>query len=167
MSLLPDEERLYRALFLTAEDVPGLEAREAVHRPEAEPGDDAWVRCGGVMAGFQVWQRIRGTELARLVDVRWLFPSEAAALRYHESRMAANAEGFRGIPMVGMPGVNVAAFEGQDPFGLGGGMRIYLFVFGRVSAKVFLTGIEEEAGNAILQRAGGRIGRALQSESPA
>jgi len=166
MTLLPQEERVYLALFLTSEDVPGLDSGEAVHREDAEPGDDAWIPCEGMKAGFQVWQRIRGTELVRLVDVRWLFPSEASAARYHEDRMTANAEGFRRVPSVGLPGVDVAAFSGRDPFGLGGDMRICLFVFGRVCAKVFVSGMDDEAGIAVVQKAGGRIGRALRSGHP-
>lgn len=165
MSLSPQEERVYRALFLTAEDVDGLKGGEAVHGEEAESGDDAWVPCHGIKAGFQVWQRIEGTELTRLVDVRWLFPSEDAARRYHTSRLAANAEGFRPVPAFVMPGAEVAAFAGLDPFGLGGEMRIYLFAFGRVCAKVFVTGLGEEAGKTVLERARGRIGRALRSEA--
>jgi hypothetical protein len=155
---------VYRDLFLTAEYVPGLEAREAVHGEAAEPGDDAWARCRGIKSGFQVWQRIEGTELTRLVDVRWLFPSEVDARSYHESRTLANAEGFRPVTDFSMPGTDVAAFAGQDPFGLAGEMRIYLFAFGGVSAKVFTAGVGQDAAMALLQRAVGRIGRALRPE---
>ena len=163
MPLAPDAEKLYRALFLTAEDVPGLEAREAVHREDAEAGDTVWVPCRGIKAGFQVWQKIQGTDLTRLVDVRWLFPSDVAAQRYHEARMAANAEGLPPVQALAMPGADVAAFVGRDPFGLGGEMRIYLFLMGRVAAKLFVSGLGEEAGVTILKRAGGRIGLALRA----
>jgi hypothetical protein len=156
-------EALYRALFLTAEDVPGLEPREAVHGEGADPGDTVWVPCRGIKAGFQVWQRLQGTDLTRLVDVRWLFPSEVSAQRYHEARMAANAEGFAPVEEFAVPGAEVAAFSGRDPFGLGGEMRIYLFVLDRVAAKVFVSGLGLEAGVTILKRAAGRIGAALQS----
>ena len=162
MPLPPETERLYRTLFLTAEDVPGLEAKEAIHGEDAEPGDTVWLPCRGIKSGFQVWQKIQGTDLTRLVDARWLFPSEVAAQRYHEARMAANAEGFASVPTFAMPGADVAAFSGRDPFGLGGYMRIYLFVMGRITAKVFFSGLGEEAGLTILKRAAGRIGAALR-----
>jgi len=161
MTVSPREKRVYRALFLTIEDVPDLEAREAVHTAEAEPGDDAWRSCRGIRARFQVWQRVQGTDLARLVDARWLFPSETDARGYHASRMAANAEGFIPAPGFRMSGGDVAAFSGRDPFGLGAEMRIYLFVLGRVCAKVFLTGIEEAPGVGLLHRAESRIEEAL------
>ena len=156
-------EHRYRALFLTAEDVPGLQPGEAVHREDAESGDTVWMPCRGIKAGFQVWQKIQGTDLTRLVDVRWLFPSDVAAQRYHEARMAANAEGLPPVQAFAMPGADVAAFVGRDPFGLGGEMRIYLFLMGRVAAKLFVSGLGEEAGVTILKRAGGRIGLALRA----
>lgn len=164
MAISREEERLYRALFLTAEDMAGLEPREAVHGDQAEHGDDAWVPCAGIHAGFQVWQRLRGTDLTRVVDVRWLFPTDAFARRYHGSRTEANAEGLRPIPRWTMPGHDVSAFSGQDPFGLGAEMRIYLFVLGRVCAKIFLTGLEEQEGMPILAKAHGRIGQSLRLE---
>ena len=163
MPLTPETEKLYRSIFLTAEDVPGLEARESVHREDPEAGDTVWVPCRGIRAGFQVWQKIQGTDLTRLVDVRWLFPTPVAAQRYHEARMAANAEGFPPVSEFEVPGADVAAFSGRDPFGLGGEMRIYLFVMDRVAAKVFVSGLGEEAGITLLKRAAGRIGAALRS----
>lgn len=164
MAISREEERLYRALFLTAEDMAGLEAREAVHGEQAEPGDDAWVPCNGINAGFQVWQRLRGTDLSRVVDVRSLFPADTFALRYHDSRRTANAEGLRPIPEWTMPGHEVAAFSGKDPFGLGTELRIYLFVQGRVCAKIFVTGLQAEEDATILGRAHDRIGQALHLE---
>jgi hypothetical protein len=163
MTLSPEEEQLYRALFLNADDMPDLDAREAVHRADAEAGDHAWTSCRGIMAGFQVWQRIRGTDLTRVVDIRWLFPSEGEARRYHTARIAANAEGFREVTGIPIPGVVVNAFSGRDPFGLGGEMRIFLFAIDRVTAKVFVSGLEPRAGEAIVRRAESRIGAALRA----
>jgi len=156
------EGRRYRALFLVAEDVPGLDARESVPGAEAEPGDDAWARCHGIQSGFQVWQRVQGTDLRRLVDVRWLFPSEDDARLYHTSRMTANAEGLRKSKGFSVPGADVAAFSGSDPFGLGSEMRICLFRLGRVCAKVFLTGFDEALGTSIVHRAAVRVEEALR-----
>ncbi len=164
MTVSPQEERVYRDLFLTAEDVQGLEAGEAVHGEEAEPGDDAWARCHGIKSGFQVWQRIEGTELTRLVDVRWLFLSEDDARSYHDTRIVANAEGFRPVTDFSLPGTDVAAFSGRDPFGLAGEMRIYLFAIGRVSAKVFTSGVGQDIAMALLQRVLDRIGHPPRPE---
>ena len=161
MTVSESDERHYRRLFLSSQDVPDLEAREAVHSSDAEAGDDAWVACHGIEAGFQVWQRIQGTELARVVDVRWLFPSEANARRYDALRVGPNAEGFLPVPGFSVTGTDVAAFAGQDPFGLGGEMHIYLFVLGRVAAKVFVSGLEADDGRRLVRRAVERVRSAI------
>jgi hypothetical protein len=155
-------EATYEALFLTEAEFAGLKSGEAVHRTDEEPDDKAWKYCEGLKAGFQVWQRIDGTESKRHVDIRWLFPSESRARRYHRLSVARNSEKMPPAPERVEIGDGTLAFTGTDPMGMGLKMHIILFSVGPVVAKVFASGVEFSDGVALARRAEAWIHEALE-----
>ncbi|HLF06570.1 MAG TPA: hypothetical protein VI893_05260, partial [Thermoplasmata archaeon] len=151
----------YEDLYLREEDLPGFTKGETVHRADAEADDKAWKYCEGLRAGFHVWQRLDGTDLKRHVDVRWLFPSESRARRYHRLSAQRNSEKMQQLPQRIDVGDGAQGFSGTDPMGLGLQMHIVLFSIGPVVAKVFTSGIALGDGIALARRAEARIRESL------
>ena len=153
---------MYDTLFLIADDVPGLDARESVHHETPEERDEAFVPCGGIKAGFNAWQRLDG-EFQRFVDIRWLFDSEAGARRYHRLQMQKNSEGMHLAKETTSIGAGTRVFTGTDPFNLGVNMYLYIFTVGQVVAKLFFANISEAERARITTLAAERIVKSLES----
>ena len=80
--------------FLQQTDIPyPAEFAQDSRTRGADPDDTAFVRFGGLASGLARWQGQVGAPFDRLIDIRWLFPSESAASAYHQATLTTNAEG--------------------------------------------------------------------------
>ncbi|MBU1564984.1 MAG: hypothetical protein KJ630_05065 [Proteobacteria bacterium] len=75
----------FLALFLDKNDFSKpLRMVQDSREDKPAPGDDAFMRYGGQFAGFRVWMDSRTDAILwRLVDIRWVFPDEQRAKKYH------------------------------------------------------------------------------------
>lgn len=134
----------YLALFLDAHEVPPALRRVQDTRLQRPDDDDAFAELGGLASGFAAWQGDQDQTVARIVDIRILFPRADDAARYHERRLTHNSEGRPEI--AGVPGVGdeCRVFGGTDRLQALPGVTVemtaffYIFRVGRVVVKLFV-----------------------------
>lgn len=115
----PLAEDAWRAVFLDAGDLPGLARGQDARDGGADEGDAAFVAEGGQRAGLVAWMaRAPDAALWRVVDVRWVFPTEDAAERYLAASWRAVSEG--------LPRLAWAVDVGHDARLYGGTQRVPL-----------------------------------------
>ncbi len=163
----PEHNRLYEGLFLSPEELPGLAQTQSTHGGP-DPDDLCFEREGGRAGGFHVWSALKEDQLRRIVDIRWLFPTPAAARRYHRIRFAANAEGLPLLPDRPSIGEGARLLGGTPPMAASLGldaddstMGIALFVIGPVVVKVFVSGVPLADLSLVARRAERRVNAAL------
>jgi hypothetical protein len=107
----------------------------------ADPGDAAFVQCGGQWSGLAAWNGPETAPVSRLVDIRWVFPSSDAAIAYHRATLQTNSEGLptvAGAPAVGSE-CHVFGGTTRDPvFGVEITSLMYVFRAGSVVAKLYV-----------------------------
>jgi hypothetical protein len=94
----------FEPLYLTAQDVPGMMLETDFRQSGADPGDYAFVACGGLHAGHQAWVGEQTDRIWRLMDIRFAFSNAEQAAVYHSERLLANSEGYplvTNAPLVG------------------------------------------------------------------
>jgi hypothetical protein len=97
----------------------------------------------------------RGAAIWTLVDIRWVFPDEEAAARYHRERLDFNSEGQPLVPDAPAVGQECAVYGGTVVRDNGGvevvlTMYYYLFRVGRVVVKLFACKGAEAPGGALI-----------------
>ncbi len=158
----------YLATFLAAEDFPSgfkLMQDDRVRGPD--PSDTAFARLGGLLSGLARWAPDDPVHapINRVIDIRWLFPTAAAATSYHRATLQANAEGMPLVPGAPAAGADCHAFRwdlGRQAAQLFGGYEpaytcMYLFTVGPVVVKLFAAGNGEHPTIAETYALAGRI----------
>lgn len=134
----------YRASYLVAEDFGGELKNTQDSRDMAAPADDkSYAAFGGQYGGLMVWTTDKlDAPLWRVVDIRWLFPSEDKAKGYLEAELEGQiSEGMPPNHNVAPVGEDCHVFGGSiaNPL-LGGTITNYVYAF-RVKnlvAKVYI-----------------------------
>lgn len=127
--------------FLTAADLAGMRRSQDSRSKGADARDKAFSKHGGQSAGMAVWMGGTKDAVWRLVDIRWTFPTEAAARAYHADALKANSEGAAPVPAAGKVGSECSVFGGTSTHpALGVTMTQFYYVFrvGKVVAKVYV-----------------------------
>ena len=105
---------LFLPMFLEAQDLPGdikMTQDTRCHLPR-DPRDDAFAKHCGFCSGLALWQGGFDQTILRLVDIRWVFPTEKEAQAYHAERLPANSEGQPEIPGAPLAGTDCRVFGG-------------------------------------------------------
>jgi hypothetical protein len=82
----------YPGLYLDAKDVEGWKLGQDTRNKGPDRSDKTFGKLGGVSSGFMVWRRRTKGHLERIVDIRWVFPSSAAARAYVKDQLGGMAE---------------------------------------------------------------------------
>lgn len=99
-------ERSLRKIFLETSDLePSIHLRKQVFSAEPDPTDTEFAKCNGLRLGAREWHgESQSSTIARLLDIRFVFPTEADAERYIGSALDYLREGvdeIDGAPSVG------------------------------------------------------------------
>jgi hypothetical protein len=133
LSGVSDED--YPKIYLGADDLPGMKMVQDSKGMGADKGDKDYVAQGGLRSGLAVWEPAKEGQavnhINRMVDIRWVFPSAAAAQAYLQNQlpsMAENTPPVKSPPRVGQEsyvfgGINEVSAALGDP------MRSYIFAF--------------------------------------
>ena len=117
----------YLKTYLTADDLPGWKRVQDSRTRGADRGDKTYVKLGGVHSGLAAWMRNK-RPYSRIVDLRWVFPSSAAAKAYLRDQLPVMAER--------LPVVQNAPKVGEESHTFGGAQEVleqkfrsYIIVF--------------------------------------
>lgn len=160
----------YTALFLAAEDFPeGLAQAQDARSKGPDPGDKKFAELGGKRAGFAVWSATgQNVPMARIVDIRFVFPDEAAAQNYLEASLSSLSEGApeaKDAPQIGEACYLFGPENERINKALGVNLRAYVYAFRQhnVVVKLFvaqgLESTEQLQPNAIAPLAEKIVGR--------
>lgn len=97
-------QETYLNLFLDVNDLPGMERVQDSRLRGTDPHDGAFLQCRGLYSGMAVWMAQESAPVWRLVDIRWVFPTDMDAAAYHQATLNVNGEGealVQGAPVVG------------------------------------------------------------------
>jgi hypothetical protein len=140
-----DPQIAYLSTYLRQSDLPQDLSRVQDSRlGKPDDGDHAFEVHLGQFSGLAAWEATDDdAPIKRLVDIRFIFATEAAAAAYHREQLAYNSEGqppVKGVPLVGE---ECAVFGGTQTMRFGNTtltMTAFHYVFrrGRVVAKVFV-----------------------------
>jgi hypothetical protein len=128
----------FEPLYLTAQDVPGMVLETDFRQSGADPGDYAFVACGGLHAGLQAWVGEQTDRTWRLMDIRFAFSDAEQAAVYHAERLLANSEGYPPVANAPLAGEDCHVFGGTQRYQRPAGtidVTRYFYVF-RVNAVV-------------------------------
>ncbi len=105
---------LFLPLFLEKQDLPGdVNMTQDTRRHLAiDPGNQAFAKHCGYCSGLALWEGGFDQAILRLVDIRWVFPTEKEAQAYHAERLLANSEGQPKIPGAPAVGTDCRVFGG-------------------------------------------------------
>ena len=111
------DEKTYLELFLDNNNLPNSMSRVQDSRTRgADPGDSVFVRCRGEHSGMAAWMGPNTEPVWRLVDIRWVFPTEANAIEYHRTTLNINSEGQPLIPDAPKVGTDCYVFGLDNAF---------------------------------------------------
>jgi len=121
----------FGALFLADGDAPNMRIAQDARSQGADRNDGAFVAHGGLAAGFQAWVDAGGAPLARLVDIRWVFPDADRARAYHRESLRSNSEGRPAVAYAPRVGDGCIVFGGTEsnPLAPELEMTAYTYVF--------------------------------------
>lgn len=131
------------ALYLGPGDLPStLQMVQDERDRGPDPDDDQFNALGGLHSGFCIWLAEHDQSLWRVVDIRFVFPDDAAAALYHRKRLAQNSESMPPVPDAPLVGQECQVFGGKIRGDLGGQQfeitnYIYVYRVGRVVVKLF------------------------------
>ncbi len=130
-------------LFLSKVDLPGGFKITEDNRGRSPGGDDKlYAELGGSYGGFTVWMAPDAkSSIGRIVDLRWVFPSETAARVYLEKSLTVLAEGMDPVPGALKVGDETYIFGPgikASRLGLNAPMFSVVFRKGIVVAKLFV-----------------------------
>lgn len=138
-----DPRIAYLSSYLRQSDLDGGLSRVQDSRlGKPDDGDDAFDAQGGQYSGLAAWEAADDATIRRLVDIRFVFPTEAAAAAYHREQLSYNSEGQPPVKNAPMVAEECAVFGGTQTMRFAEGtltMTAFHIVFrcGRVVAKVF------------------------------
>lgn len=157
-------------LFLEQKDFDGsLEMIQDSRDSGPDKGDISFSKHHGLFAGFSVWLGSDKEPVWRVVDVRFVFPSESKASLYHKERLKANSEGHPKVKDAIEIGQQSSVFGGSapNPFDPTMEMVVYYYIFQvlNVVVKLFIAqgpnagmnGLEIKMAAAIARRIESRI----------
>lgn len=131
----------YAKVFLGADDLPGMKMRQDSRHRGADPQDAKYRKLGGMHSGLTVWtpEDRKNAPIHRLVDIRWVFPSAAAAREYLKSELSAIGEGMAPVKDVPRIGEEIYVFGGIFEFPGSIPFRNYIMAFrqGNVVVKFY------------------------------
>ncbi len=138
----PLSEAAYLALFLTEAELPkGMRRVQDSRKKGADPQDSAYRKHGGQSAGMSIWMGRSDDPVWRMVDIRWVFPSESAARAYHAEALSANSERQPRIPKAEHVGTECGVFGGtvtHEAAKVTMTHYFYIFRVGRVVSKLYV-----------------------------
>lgn len=131
----------FEELFLTAKELPRKMRMEQDSRRSGPEPDKAFIKYHGEHAGLVVWKGEHNDPIWRVVDIRWVFPSEAEAAAFYKATLKTNSEN--------KPEIAIATTIEIPDFHVFGGTEIlrgnlelthyyYIFRVGRVVAKLYV-----------------------------
>jgi hypothetical protein len=136
------DNKTYLELFLAAEDLPGgMRMTQDSRMSGVDSSDSAFPQYRGEHTGFAVWIGQNNAPIWRMVDIRWVFPTEADAAAYHQATLQVNSEGDPSISEALPSGSDCYVFGGSIPdplFGLVLTRFFYIFRVGRVLVKLYV-----------------------------
>lgn len=132
----------YLKTYLEAEDLPGMKQVQDSRNRGADRGDKTFAALGGLYSGMTAWAAQGDKQLVfdRVVDIRWVFPTAAAARDYLKDQLTAMAEGTPPVKNAPNIGDETYVFGGiYEQSGLGSKFRSYIYVFrqGNVVVKFY------------------------------
>jgi tetratricopeptide (TPR) repeat protein len=131
----------FLSLYLGASDLPHMSQTQDLRVHQPDPGDSSFMSCGGLFAGFSLWEPDADGLIGRLVDTRFAFRDASRASAYHRERLWVNAEGHRLVRGVSGVGEWCTVFGGVRPSILNPDAiftsYLYLFVVGYTVIKLF------------------------------
>lgn len=117
MQSLTDQN--YLQLFLEVRELPtGLQLTQDSRMRGSDPNDETFRRCFGLRSGLVAWQAPIGSTIERIVDIRWVFPSEDMAATYHQQTLQTNCENMPYIQNAPSVGTECYVFGGRIDMGL-------------------------------------------------
>jgi hypothetical protein len=102
-------------MFLKKQDLPGnLEMTQDTRRHlPLDPDDDKFARHCGFSSGLALWESGFDQTIWRLVDIRYIFPTEKEAQAYHAEQLPVMSEGQPRIPGAPLAGTHCGVFGGH------------------------------------------------------
>lgn len=133
-------DQTYAQLFLEARELPsGLQPTQDSRMRGADPNDEAFRRCYGLRSGLLAWQAPINSVIERVVDIRWVFPSEDMAMAYHQQTLQINSENMPYLQTAPSVGTECYVFGGKVDMGLAQiTSYIYLFRVKTVIVKFYI-----------------------------
>ncbi|MBI4851497.1 MAG: DUF4328 domain-containing protein [Acidobacteria bacterium] len=127
MQSLTDQN--YLQLFLEARELPaGLQLTQDSRMRGSDPNDETFRRCLGLRSGLVAWQAPINSTIERIVDIRWVFPSEDMAMSYHQQTLQTNCENMPYLQNVPLVGTECYVFGGRVDMGLAQ-ITSYIYLF--------------------------------------
>jgi hypothetical protein len=99
------EQETYLTLFLDENDLPEMRRTQDSRLRGADPQDSAFLQYQGQYSGMAAWMADEQAAIGRLVDIRWVFPTDMDAAAYHQATLNVNCEGeplVQNAPPVGL-----------------------------------------------------------------
>jgi hypothetical protein len=121
---------LFLPMFLEKHDLIGdvrMTQDTRCHLPP-DRDDDAYASCCGYHSGLALWEGGFDQTILRLVDIRWVFPTESEAKAYLSARIQASSEGQPRIPAAPAVGAECAVFGGTIDV-VGKPLTHYYYIF--------------------------------------
>ncbi len=139
------DSRDFRKLFLESVDLPlGLQMKQASLISGPDPRDLAFAEFGGLRLGFRGWiADSKSATIGRLMDARFVFPTEAAAASYLRASYDLLADGASDFPTATTIGDGARCFgpEMKDATHPDKIRRGFTIVFRELNVVVKLTAI--------------------------
>jgi hypothetical protein len=122
-------DQAYSQLFLEARELPpNLQLVQDSRTRGADPGDEWFRHCGGQRSGMVAWQSPVASVIERVVDIRWVFPTEEMASTYHSQTVQVNSENMPYIQNAPPVGTDCYVFGGRIDFGMAA-VTSYIYLF--------------------------------------
>lgn len=132
----------YLRLFLEASDLPaGMERVQDSRTQGADPKDAAYKSHHGEASGMAAWMGADNAPIWRVVDIRWVFPTEAEAAAYIKETWRKHGEGQPEVRDAKSVGENCHVFGGtkrDEVLNMNLTQFYYVFRTGRVVVKLYV-----------------------------
>ena len=105
---------LFLSMFLDDDDLPDnlVMTQDTRNYLPRDPNDKSFSKHCGYCSGLALWQGGFDDTFYRLVDIRYIFPTEIEAERYLIEQLKAMSEGQPRIPNAPLKGENCSVFGG-------------------------------------------------------
>jgi hypothetical protein len=167
----------YRALFLEQKAFGQAMRMTQDNRENGpDPGNRSFAKHRGIQAGFTVWMGNSEKPIWRVVDIRFVFPTEGAASAFHLERLLENSEGQPPVTDAPKVGSECHVFGGESIAQAPGTIAItmtafyYIFRVRNVVVKFFAAqgpGTEEPLTPAMMIPIAKKIVARIESQADA